>query len=240
MTTRAPGDRDDSSGFTLFEALVALALMGLILSALASVTAQWLPNWNRGLLRVQRNEQTAIALERLASDLSNALYVSPNGASRRPLFSGNELAVTFVRTALGPNSKPGLEIVRIGEIAEGPTLTLVRMRAPFVPLPTGDITVDPIPFADPVVLLRSPLRVSFAYAAADGVWRSAWQNNSELPGAVRIMVRNARDERTLAVSTAALVRAEMMPPEPDQSEEEPPKQPEPGTASEAGSASPRR
>jgi general secretion pathway protein J len=37
-------ERAREGGFTLIEAIVALALMGLVLSALASITAQWLPN----------------------------------------------------------------------------------------------------------------------------------------------------------------------------------------------------
>ena len=53
-------------GFTLFEALVALALMGLIMGALASVTGQWLPSWNRGIIRAQRNEQVMQLAEHLA------------------------------------------------------------------------------------------------------------------------------------------------------------------------------
>ena len=60
------------SGFTLIESLVALALMGLVLSALASLTAQWLPNWNRGLDRIQRSEVVGIALQRIADDLAHA------------------------------------------------------------------------------------------------------------------------------------------------------------------------
>ena len=60
-------DRTPMAGFTLIEALVATALMGFILAALATITAQWLPNWNHGIVRVQRNEQVALGLERLAS-----------------------------------------------------------------------------------------------------------------------------------------------------------------------------
>ena len=40
--------RSRIAGFTLVEAMVATALMGMILAAIATVTAQWLPNWNRG------------------------------------------------------------------------------------------------------------------------------------------------------------------------------------------------
>jgi general secretion pathway protein J len=43
-----------SAGFTLIETLIATALMVAILAALATITAQWLPNWNRCFARVQR------------------------------------------------------------------------------------------------------------------------------------------------------------------------------------------
>ena len=38
--------RAKEGGFTLIEFLVALALMGLVLSALGNLTGQWLPNWD--------------------------------------------------------------------------------------------------------------------------------------------------------------------------------------------------
>src|SRR5262245_38984581 len=53
-----------TAGFTLLEALIATALMAIILAALATITAQWLPNWNRGLARLQRNEHMALGLDR--------------------------------------------------------------------------------------------------------------------------------------------------------------------------------
>ena len=55
--------RIGEAGFTLIEALVALALTGLVLSALGTMTAQWLPNWNRGLDRIQQSELIGIAMQ---------------------------------------------------------------------------------------------------------------------------------------------------------------------------------
>jgi general secretion pathway protein J len=110
--------RRADAGFTLFEALAAVALMGLIVTALANVTAQWLPSWNRGQVRAQRNEQVAVALDRLVADLSAAEYVWPNRASKVPLFRGDESTLIFVRSAVGPNSRPGLEIVQISETVD--------------------------------------------------------------------------------------------------------------------------
>src|SRR5215468_10433300 len=103
MTTGSVRPRAEEAGFTLIETLIALALTGLVLSALATITAQWLPNWYRGVARVQRNEQVAIALDRISADLAAAMYISANREQRAPWFDGTELAVTFVRTALGPN-----------------------------------------------------------------------------------------------------------------------------------------
>ena len=108
----------EEAGFTLLEVLLATLLMTVILAALATVTAQWLPNWNRGIARVQRAERLATGLERIVADLSVAEQLPMNGDNRTPLFDGSELSVTFVRTALGPSVRPGLEIVRLVEAAE--------------------------------------------------------------------------------------------------------------------------
>jgi general secretion pathway protein J len=208
--------RQADAGFTLFEALAAVALMGLIVTALANVTAQWLPNWNRGQLRAQRNEQVAIALDRLVADLSAAEYVWPNRASNVPVFRGDASTLIFVRSAVGPNSRPGLEIVQISETIDKNGPALVRTRAPFVPLPTGDLSVDPIPFADPVVLLRAPYHIAFEYAGPDGVWGNAWPSG-DLPAAIRFDIRDA--EGRALVSTATKVHIEMRAPQSEQVDE---------------------
>jgi general secretion pathway protein J len=201
----------------MFEALVAIALMGLILGVLASVTAEWLSSWNRGLLQTQRNEQAAIALDRLVADLSAAEFVMPNRTSTAALFRGDEAAVTFVRSALGPNNQPGLEIVRIAETTDRAGRALVRTRAPFVLLPTGDPAVDPIPFADPVVLLRAPLRITFAYAGPRGGWIGNWPSWASLPAAVRFDLHDA--EGRIMLSTATRVRADTGAPQSEQADD---------------------
>lgn len=194
------------AGFTLIEALVATVLMGVVVGALSIITAQWLPNWNRGFAGVQRSELVSIALERLAADVSAAEFVPPNRETKRPLFEGSELTLTFVRTAVGPNSRPGLEIVRITETADRLGPALVRSRAPFHPM---NGMIDQLPFADPVVLLRAPYRVSFSYAGEDRIWKDAWVDMRELPSAVRVAIRDAATDRALSVSTAVQIHAQI-------------------------------
>jgi general secretion pathway protein J len=207
MTSYQRRALSDVAGFTLLEALVAMALTGMILTAMATITAQWLPNWNRGFARVQGNETLALGLERLIADVAAAEYISANRESWQPLFEGSDHSVTFVRSALAPNASPGLDIVRIAENVGAAGPSLVRTKAVFVPI-VKDLSDQPR-FGDPVVLLRAPYLVSFSYAGPDRIWRDAWRQESQLPVAIRVVLRDATTRRELGVSTATLVHAEI-------------------------------
>jgi general secretion pathway protein J len=200
----SPDPRGGEAGFTLIEMLVAVMMMVFILIALATVTAQWLPNWNHGMARVERDERLAFALNRMVEDLAVAEFVPANTTVKTPYFDGSELGVSFVRTAIGPSSRPGLEIVRFQEVADAGGPALVRTRAPFVPTDAN----AQVRLADPVVLIRSPFRVTFAYAGSDDAWKPSWRNAVELPKRVRIIVRDDVTQQRLAVSTAALVHVD--------------------------------
>jgi general secretion pathway protein J len=198
-----PDPRSGEAGFTLLEMLIATMLMVFVLVALATVTAQWLPNWNRGMARMERDERLAFALNRIVADLSVAEFVPANAKAKAAYFGGDELGVSFVRTAIGPNAQPGLEIVRFQEVADAGGPALIREHAAFVPM-DADAQVR---FADPTVLLHSPYRVTFAYAGADGIWQPSWRN-ALLPGRINITVRDAVTQQKLAVSTAALLHVD--------------------------------
>ena len=205
MRMRQRPDITAVAGFTLIEALVATALMGFILAALATITAQWLPNWNCGVVRVQRNEQLALGVERLVSDLAAAQFISASQQTRKPFFDGNSHSVTFLRTALGPNAGPQLEIVRIAEINSSKGLVLVRTSAPFMP----GIDQSQLRFTDPIVIMRAPYKLSFAYAGMDRIWREEWREQVQLPNAIRLTVRDATTQRTLSISSSAVIHADV-------------------------------
>ena len=206
---RAPANqRAGEFGFTLIETLVALALMGLVLSALANLTAQWLPNWNRGLERIQRSELISIALQRLGDDLAAAQSIPASRDDKQMLFIGSEQSVTFVRTALGPNVGPGLDVVHFGETTDRDGLATVRSRMTFHPLPPQASLSDQLHFGEPVVLLRAPYRLSFAFAGEDRVWKSNWQDAEKLPTKVRLTVRDTSSERAPSISTVATIHVQ--------------------------------
>lgn len=203
MNSARVAKRAHERGFTLIETIVALALMGLLLSALASITAQWLPSWNRGLDRIQRSELIGIALERIGADLAAAEFVAANRDTHKPLFDGSELSVTFVRTAVGPNAGPGLDVVRLGEIRDRGEFVTVRSQARFTPLADGVSLSEQVHLGSPVVLLRAPYRLSFAYAGDDRNWKGVWKDAEKLPAMIRLTVRDAVSQRVLSVSTIA-------------------------------------
>ncbi|MGC2776749.1 MAG: type II secretion system protein [Bradyrhizobium sp.] len=197
MSTRP---NNAQSGFTLIEALVALALMGLLVSTLLAITSQWLPNWDRGLHRIQRSEAVSVALDRISADIAASEFIRPDGQAKSVLFDGSDASITLARTSLGPNGGRGLDMVRIAETGDGDGAALTRTRATFAP---GGATARN--FAEPVVLLRAPYRVTFAYAGADRVWKPSWRNAERLPAAVLVTVRDARGGSVLSMSRIAVI-----------------------------------
>lgn len=201
-TARAESGAD---GFTLLEALIAVALMGWLLATVAAVTANWMPNWKAGFDRVQRADLLGLGLDRIAADLAAAEFVSWGGANARVLFDGTPSSVTFVRSAIGPNASAMLEKVRLSETDAERGRLLVRERAPFPPVTPKDLDTGEPEFTNPIVLVRPPFRVSFAFAGRDRNWQETWHDDAQLPNAVRVTVRNTETDQVLPVSTAALL-----------------------------------
>jgi general secretion pathway protein J len=198
------------AGFTLVEALLATLLMSVIMAALATVTAQWLPSWDRGIMRLQRIETLALGLDRIVADISSAEFVSVGTSSTAgPIFEGDELSVIFARTTLAPNAATSLEIVRLAEASDERGLVLVRSTAEYPPRSGGSRAIDGLLFSNPVAMIRAPYRVAFSYAGPDRAWRDSWRGQAELPRAVRVRLRDIATSTTLAVSTSTMVHAEL-------------------------------
>jgi general secretion pathway protein J len=209
VTLQSQQRTDRIAGFTLLEAMIATALMAMVLAAIATITAQWLPNWNRGMARLQADEHLALGLERVVTDLAAAQFITAGREDRQVLFDGTDQAVTFVRAALCPNCKPSLEIVRIAAVSDERGPLLLRTRAPFVPVTAGINDRYQPNFADPVVLLRTPLQVSLSYAGVDRLWRTTWRRERQLPTAVKLTLQDRAHQRALAVATATLLHVQL-------------------------------
>lgn len=209
MTRRCRGGRAGppaDSGFTLLEALIAMALMGVLLVMLATITGHWMKNWKLGFDRVQSADMLGLGVDRIVADLAAAEYVSLGGDDGRTFFEGTQTSVSFVRSAIGPNAAAGLEIIRLAETDDVRGRVLVRTRAPFATVSAGAVESGAVEFSNPIVLIRPPYRVSFAFAGRDRIWKDSWLDNKLLPNAVRVSVLNALTGEILPVSTAALIK----------------------------------
>jgi general secretion pathway protein J len=117
--------------------------------------------------------------------------------------------VMFVRVSNAPGLAPHLEYLRLAEIVDKRGFALVRSRAPFKPLDPNQPLESQLNFADPVVLIRAPFRISFAFAGDDRLWRDSWRDSFPLPSAARIQVRDASTDQILLVSTATLLHLDL-------------------------------
>lgn len=208
---RTGDDAHPSAGFSLVEGLAALALTGLTMAGVASLTAQWIPGWNRGVHKVQQADLFGVALERIVSDISAAQFITPEASSNAPFFDGAANALTFVRPSLNPSELPGLEVVRFKPFADERGAGLLRQRARFTPLPPSVTPGAELAFTESVVVLRTDAAFSFSYAGRDGVWRQRWADSKALPRRVRIDVVDRAAGAVLPVSTTALVRVNVPP-----------------------------
>lgn len=197
---------DGEDGFTLVEALAAAVLMAILLGLLATLTGHWMANWKTGFNRTQNADLIGLGIDRIAADLAAAQYVSLGDPDSLAFFDGSETSVTFIRSAIGPNAAPGLEIVRLSETEDERGRVLIREQAPFAPVTAAALNSDAVTFAHPTVLVRPPFQVTFSFAGHDRVWQESWQNSKLLPDAVRIRVADARTGDFLPVSTAALIK----------------------------------
>jgi general secretion pathway protein J len=76
-------------------------------------------------------------------------------------------------------------------------------------LPPDASLADQLHFGEPVVLLRAPYQLSFAYAGEDREWQSSWRDPNKLPTLIRLTVRDTSSGST--ISTIASVRVQSAP-----------------------------
>ena len=127
-------------------------------------------------------------------------FISISHKTRNPLFDGTNRSVTFVCTTLGPNKRPGREIVRIAETTSEQGTLLVRTRAAFEP--GADQHNWPLSIWLFYLAITSPNVVFLCGGRSQLAERPAQQ--AQLPSAVKLRMRDATTQRILSVSTATL------------------------------------
>ena len=206
MKLRTSSDKGPTAGFTLFEAMIATALIAMILAPLRPL--------RRNGCRIGTGVQTGFNAMSTSQLVWNGLApTSPlrstfrrietqrchslRWATRNNFYSNWAWAECRIRAGNRANC-------RSSQRPKGPAV--VRSRLPFSPATTANR--QSLQFADPVVLLRIPYRLSFAYAGRDRIWRDEWRSNAHLPQAIKVTLHDVGGQQ-LFFSTAVQVHTEL-------------------------------
>ena len=196
---RARRARDGCDGFTLVEALAALAIASVIIIASAALVHNVALFFDRGTRGVSEAERLMLAVGRLAGDFGSARFVwrktddgSAIAFAAEQAGSERPASVVFVgagRAALGGRADDELISLTVEE--DGEVRRLVRRRAAW---PGQRVRLEDVSLQDPVVLIEGRLDISFVFArlTPDGAlaWYASWAGERTLPRYVRLILRD--------------------------------------------------
>jgi len=219
MRTITQRTRVRQRGFTLIEAIAALAISSVIIAATVTLIHSVARNFDRGTRGVDAADSLMLAVERLASDFASARLVAwttangPALAFKAELADGDKPArIVFVGgrdTGYGSRSD---EVVTLSIERTGDVTRLVRRRAAW----SGtDMRVDRLSPQDPVVLIEGNLDVSFVFGrllpGGGLVWSAAWTDPTALPRFVRLILRDRATGADPVGEADFIVRADAPP-----------------------------
>jgi prepilin-type N-terminal cleavage/methylation domain-containing protein len=216
MTMRARRTRDGCDGFTLVEALAALAIASVIIIASAALVHNVALFFDRGTRGVSEAERLMLAVGRLAGDFGSARFVwrktddgSAIAFAAEQAGSERPASVVFVgagRAALGGRADDELISLTVEE--DGEVRRLVRRRATW---PGQRVRIEDVSLQDPVVLIEGRLDISFVFArlTPDGAlaWYASWAGERTLPRYVRLILRDRATGADLLGEADFLVHA---------------------------------
>jgi prepilin-type N-terminal cleavage/methylation domain-containing protein len=197
-------------GFTLVEALAALAITAVILVATGGLIRNVAGYFDRGTRGVGEAEHLLLATDRLAADFSTARYaLQKSGDKFAVAFAGGPTKVAFVGAAgVGLESRHE-ELVTLTVESADEVTSLVRRRAAWRE-PGGQI--EDLTPEDPVVLIEGRLAMGFAFGrlSPDGAlsWSDSWNEEPVLPRFVRLTLRSRSTGEDLLTGVEFVVRAD--------------------------------
>ncbi|SFV37360.1 general secretion pathway protein J [Hyphomicrobium facile] len=186
-TAMASPRRD--SGFTLIELLVSLTILTGVLAILSSTLRTLSQHWNANANRLERIEMVARAFDIFQRDVSGLQrLIVTNDNKQRFLFTGTPNRLSFVTIEPPYPTVPGPYFIDYSIAPNGPSVDLVRARAPYV------TNMQAFPGATPanrVSLMQGPFKYQFSYALKekpDAAWTPTWRQQNKLPGVIRLEI----------------------------------------------------
>ena len=181
----APHRHSCEAGFGLLEAILALAIAGLVLAAITEIAGRTLRSRNAGLGTVAAIERTDLGLARLTADLAALVPMRlATAEDEAVLFTGDERGMSF--TALTPidRTADGLAVIEVGIETSGGTPALVRRLRRGRDAGVRD--------GDRVVLVSDRVELAFSYRDRTGQRHTRWARPGEVPSGVIVTLVGTR------------------------------------------------
>jgi hypothetical protein len=205
-----------SDGFTLVEALAALAITSAIMIASAALIRNVATFFDRGTRGASEAERLMLAVGRLAGDFASARFVprrTEEGAAiaftAQAASAERPARVLFVGAGgIAPLSRDD-ELVSLTVEQDGEVRRLVRRRAVW---PGPRARFEDVTPQDPVVLIEGKVDMSFVFGriTPDGAlaWYADWAGEWVLPRYVRLILRDRASGKDLLGEAAFVIRSD--------------------------------
>jgi prepilin-type N-terminal cleavage/methylation domain-containing protein len=202
-------------GFTLVEALAALAIAAVIIAATSALVHNVALHFDHGTRGVSEGERLILAVERLAADIGSARFVTrmSEGSAAlafigEPATAAQPARMIFVSAGGVAANASGEEVVSLTTEQDEDVARLVRRRAPWLGPRTRfeDITLQ-----DPVVLLEGKFYMSFAFGRLSQdnalAWSDDWRGQV-MPRFVQLKLRDRVTGADLLAGAEFVIRAD--------------------------------
>ena len=175
------------TGFTLFEMLVALSVLGLLVSLLYSTVSLGFRSWESAQDRVADMDRLRISWRFLHRTLTHAKPVSdPKNPDQGLLFQGSTQHLQCVTSQLADAGLAGLSVLRLEALPEQ------QLRLSYVPLSDYRQSDQSTP-TQSTILVDDLEQLNIAYfgrqqAQSEPTWQANWLDPKRLPDLIRIQI----------------------------------------------------
>jgi len=177
-------------GFTLFEVLIGLTLLGVMVVLLFSSLKICADSWEKGETKIAEVNEVGVVHNFFQRHLSAArpLFNTLNPESPSLAFQGKADSLEFVSAFPASVGKSGPQLISLELIEEEGEQLIKVILTPFYPAAEGESWRD-----EEVTLVRHVTALNFSYFGSEdgispGVWLDEWVEKQLQPQLVKVVI----------------------------------------------------